>query len=126
MAWTNTNAPDPDTGIRPDTSRGDVWEFTAAGGSQKDFTADAVNDEAVNDSKLEATRAAQAEAAGVKDARFAGYAAVLANYEKRSDTEHLADRRARELAVTADQQDFTREADYDGNSGETKDSDYTG
>lgn len=120
QTWTPVGAEGPTEGSQ--TRR----VFTVEGGSQADYTADAVNTEADNSSSLEALRAEQAEAAGVKDARFAGYAAVLANYEKRSDTEHLADRRARELAVTANQQNFTREADYDGNSGETKDSDYTG
>lgn len=84
--------------------------------SQDDFTADTVNDEAVNDSKLEAQRADEAKAKGVKDARFIGYAEVLEVYNSRSDTEPLADRRARELAVDAGQQSFTRAADYNGNA----------
>ena len=98
-----------------------AWNLN--GYSQDDFTADTVNDEAVNDSKLEAQRTQEAEAAGVKDARFIGYAEVLSVYNSRSDTEPLEDRRARELAVDAGQQSFTRAADYTGNS-EAKETQY--
>ena len=87
--------------------------------SQDKFTADTVNDEAVNESSLEAQRKAEAKTAGVQDARHIGYAEVLEVYNSRSDTEPLADRRARELAVDPADQDFTRAADYTGNS-ETK------
>lgn len=89
--------------------------------SQEDFSAGSVLDEAKNESAIDKQRLEEAETANVKDARFIGYAEVLAAYEARTDTEHLADRRARENAVTADEQDFTRHADYDGNSGTEKD-----
>lgn len=98
----------------------DEWEFTPGNGSQDAFTADTVNQEYADRSTLEADRREQAEAAGVRDARFASYADVLRNYEERSDTEFLRDRRARSHAVTADQQDFTRAADYTGNSTEAE------
>lgn len=91
--------------------------------SQEDFSAETVSREADNSSSLEADRKAEAEAAGVQDARHIGYAEVLEVYNKRSDTEPLADRRARELAVDAGQQDFTRFDDYTGNS-ETKETEY--
>ena len=91
--------------------------------SQDAWTADSVNEEAWNDSKLEAQRKARAEAAGVQDARHVGYAEVLEVYNRRADTEPLADRRARALAVDAGQQDFTRAAEYTGNS-ETTETEY--
>lgn len=75
---------------------------------QDTFTADAVIAEADNQSKLEEQRAAEATAAGVQDARFIGYAEVLEVYNKRSDTETLANRRARAQATDAGQQSFTR------------------
>lgn len=88
--------------------------------SQDAWSADAVNTEAWNDSKLEAERKARAEAAGVQDARHIGYAEVLEVYNRRADTEPLADRRARALATDPAQQDFTRAAEYTGNSEETE------
>jgi len=93
---------------------------TAAGYAQDKFTADAVNEEAWNDSKLEQQRKDEATAAGVQDARHIGYAEVLEVYNRRSDTEPLADRRARALATDAGQQSFTRADDYTGNSVETE------
>lgn len=76
--------------------------------TQNAFTADAVVAEANNQSKLEEDRAAEAKQAGVQDARFIGYAEVLEVYNKRSDTETLANRRARAQATDAGQQSFTR------------------
>ena len=112
--WTAVGAEGPTEGA--ETRR----VFTAEGGSQADYTADAVNTEADNSSSLEALRAEQAEAAGLQDARHAGYAEVLANYEARTDTEPLRDRRARALAFDPEQQDFTRAADYDGQATEAE------
>lgn len=83
-------------------------------GNQEKFSAKSVSEEANNQSSLELQRKQEAEAAGVRDARFIDYAEVLANYNQRSDTEPLADRRARHLATDAGQQSFTRAADYDG------------
>lgn len=84
--------------------------------SQERFTADAVRTEADAEGTLEATRAQEAAAEGVRDARFIGYAEVLDVYNQRSDTEPLADRRARHLAADPTEQDFTRRADWTGNS----------
>lgn len=92
----------------------------AANYDQDAFTADAVAAEAAETSTLEADRKAEAAGAGVQDARFIGYAEVLEVYNRRSDTEPLADRRARSLATDPAQQDFTRAADYTGNSTETE------
>ena len=96
---------------------------TAAAYSQDAWSADAVSTEADNSSELEAQRKAEAEAEGVQDARHIGYAEVLEVYNRRSDTEPLADRRARALATDAGQQSFTRAADYTGNS-ETTETEY--
>lgn len=85
--------------------------------NQDRWTADAVRQEADREAKLEDQRAAQAEAAGVRDARFIGYAEVLGVYNQRSDTETLASRRARHLAATPVEQDFTRDADWVGDKG---------
>ena len=93
--------------------------------SQENYSAEEVNAEADNSSSLEATRAADAKTAGVQDARHIGYAEVLEVYNRRSDTEPLADRRARALATDAGQQDFTRAAEYTGNS-ETTETEYPG
>ena len=84
------------------------------GYTQDDFTAD--NNVESNESSLEVQRKAVAEAAGVVDARFDGYADVLEVYNSRTDTERLADRRARHLAADPADQDFTRADDYTGNS----------
>lgn len=90
--------------------------------SQDKYTADKVVEGLDRESGLDAQRADEATAAGVSSARFDGYADVLSVYEARSDTEHLADRRARHYAATAAEQDFARAADYDGNSGAESDS----
>ena len=82
--------------------------------SQEDYTADAVNEDADNSSSLEATRAGEAATAEVQDARHIGYADVLSVYEARTDTESLANRRARALAVDPADQDFTRHVNYTG------------
>lgn len=93
--------------------------------SQDKYTADKVVEGQNRESDLDAQRATEAETAGVASARFIGYDDVLSVYEARSDTEHLADRRARHYAATAAEQDFARAADYDGNSGDVADSDAT-
>lgn len=82
--------------------------------SQDAWSADAVNTEAWNDSKLERERQERAEAAGAQDARHIGYAQVLEVYNNRSDTESLANRRSRELSVDPADQDFTRHVNYTG------------
>ena len=132
MAWTQTYTavlPDgsedttntetyPDTPTGGGTWRGNGdWTFTAEGGEQDAYTAGAVTPEGDNDSSLERLRAEQAAAAGVRDARFVGYAEVLANYANRSDVETLAERRARHLGTDPGQQSFTRAADYDAGAG---------
>lgn len=89
--------------------------------SQEEYSAKEVLP-ASRESGLDAQRAGEAETAGVREARFIGYADVLGVYEARSDTEHTADIRARHLAATAAEQDFARAADYDGNSGTVADS----
>lgn len=91
-----------------------TWSYAhdAAEADQSDYTADAVIAEQDNESQLEADRAAQAEAAGVSDARFAGYAESLEAYEARSDVETGARRRAREVAPTFAEADFARTAEY--------------
>lgn len=91
--------------------------------TQDAYTADSVSTEADNASALEAQRKAEAEAAGVQDARFVSYSDVLDIYQARSDSETLRDRRARSLAYNPEQQDFTRQAEYTGNS-ETDESSY--
>lgn len=96
------------------------FTFDAEEGKQDRYTADAVKEEALNESGLEQERAAEARAAGVRDARFIGYAEVLELYNNRSDTEPLADRRARALATDPGQQSFTRAAEYTGNSETTE------
>jgi hypothetical protein len=53
--------------------------------------------------------AARAAAAGVTSVEFIDYAEALVNYETRSDTELLVNRRARENAVTFHEQDFARQ-----------------
>lgn len=88
--------------------------------SQENYSAEEVNAEADSSSSLEATRATEAEGAGVQDARHIGYADVLSVYEARTDTEPLRDRRARALAFDPEQQDFTRAADYDGQATEAE------
>lgn len=90
--------------------------------NQEKYSANSVIAGLNRESVLDAQRKDEAAAAGVSSARFIDYAEVLENYEGRSDTEHLADRRARFYAATAAEQDFARAADYDGNSGETADS----
>lgn len=89
--------------------------------SQEKYSAKTVVDGLNNESSLEADRKTQATAEGVQDARFIGYAEVLDVYQERTDTEHLADRRARHYASDTAAQDFARADDYDGNSGETPD-----
>lgn len=84
--------------------------------NQDAFTADTVRLEGDNASTLEAQRKTEADTANVQHARYIGYAEVLDVYNKRSDTETLADRRARELAVDPVDQDFTRAEGYTGNS----------
>jgi hypothetical protein len=81
---------------------------------QDDYTAQTVREEARNDSALERQRKTEAEEAGVQDARHIGYAEVLNVYARRTDVEHLADRRARHLAANPADQAFTRQAGYDG------------
>ena len=93
------------------------WTFTAEPASQERYSAASVTPEGDNDSSLERERAEQAAAAGVRDARFVGYAEVLANYANRSDVETLAERRARHLGTDPAQQSFTRAADYDAGAG---------
>lgn len=94
--------------------------------SQEKYSAQTVVEGMNRESQLDADRAEAAETAGVQSARFIDYAEVLGVYEARSDTEHLADRRARHYAANADEQDFARAADYDGNSGTESDSGYGG
>lgn len=86
----------------------------AAAYDQEKYSAQTVREEAVNESQLEIDRKAEAEAAGLQDARFIGYSEVLNVYAQRSDVEHLADRRARHLAANPADQAFTRQAGYDG------------
>lgn len=73
-----------------------------------------------------------AEAAGVTHSEYVGYAAAHAAYEARGDVEPLSERRAREGAVSAADQDFRREGDgsaavytspFDGNVGGLVDAD---
>lgn len=54
---------------------------------------------------------AAAEAAGVSRSEYVGYAEAFAEYEKRSDVEPLSERRAREAATSAADQDFVRSDD---------------
>lgn len=98
-----------------------AFEFDAEKGSQEKYSAGETLKPLNRESDLDRQREGEAEAAGLSNARFAGYADVLGLYEQRSDTEHLADRRARHYAATVADQDFTRHADYDGNSGTEKD-----
>ena len=56
--------------------------------------------------------AAAAEAAGVSQAAYIGYAAALNAYQARSDIETLADRRRRENGTTFAEGDFMRQAAY--------------
>lgn len=93
--------------------------------SQEKHSAKTVVDGLNRESELDAQRATEADTANVQSARFIGYADVLSVYEARSDTEHLADRRARHYAATAAEQDFARAEDYDGNSGTESDSGFS-
>lgn len=72
-----------------------------------------------------------AEAAGVTHSEYIGYAAAFAAYEARPDVEPLAERRARENGLVADQ-NFRRKgtgsaavftSPYDGNVGGLVDED---
>lgn len=65
---------------------------------------------------LTADREAEATAAGVSSREYVDYAAKLAIYEARSDTEFLADRRARESGETFADGNFARAVAYDGTS----------
>lgn len=94
-----------------------------AGYDQEKFSAKSVVADLENDSTLEADRKAEANAADVQDARFIGYSDVLDVYQARTDTEHLADRRARHYASDPAEQNFARHENYDGVSGTGADSD---
>lgn len=91
--------------------------------SQEGYSAKTVVEGLINDSTLEHERKTDAAVADVQDARFIGYAEVLDVYQRRSDTEHLADRRARHYASDPEAQDFARHEFYDGVSGAVADGD---
>ena len=90
-----------------------AFEFDATA-SQEEYSAESVVAELDRDSALEAERKADADAAGVSEARFQGYAQVLGVYEARTDVESLADRRARHYGDTFAEQDFARAEGYKG------------
>lgn len=54
---------------------------------------------------------ARAKDAGVSRSEYVDYAKAFAEYEKRSDVEPLHERRAREAATSAEEQDFVRSDD---------------
>lgn len=91
-----------------------AFTFNAAAGDQEKYSAESVIAEQDNASSLDATRAAEADAANVQTANQIGYAQVLGLYEARTDTEPLADRRARESGETFSDADFARAEGYTG------------
>jgi hypothetical protein len=84
-------------------------------GAQEKFSAASVN--AAN-ADLNAERAEDPQFADFSKPEYLDYAEKLAIYEARSDTEPLADRRARDHGETFEDADFTREAGYTGVSEE--------
>lgn len=80
-------------------------------GAQEKFSAASVNPA---NADLNAERAADSTFDSVSKPEYLGYAEKLAIYEARSDTEPLADRRARDHGETFEDADFTRKAGYTG------------
>ena len=78
--------------------------------SAKEVLAADMEGQIANEELQEEARA-RAEAAGVTRSEYVGYAEAFAEYEKRDDVEPLAERRAREAATSAEDQDFVRSDD---------------
>lgn len=70
---------------------------------------DVLRGEGGDGTNLNEVARAAAETDGVTASEYIGYAEAFAEYEKRPDVEPLSERRAREAAVAATEQDFRRE-----------------